>query len=194
MVVVRKEEQRWVAARVRWEAEPLATFSDVAIWLGFSKQAVSKHAQQFGWRRTTDMPTLIARAHAKADEQTVGAMEQDAGASQAHALQVVAPGHAFEQLSRPENSAEPAHEHADKNTSDSAIAARAELLTRHRREWGAVRSVTYAAIKSKDLMEARTAKTVAEAVKTIQDGERKAWGLDAGDDGPVKVTVVRGGT
>lgn len=72
--------------------------------------------------------------------------------------------------------------------------ARAELLTRHRREWGAVRNLAYTAMKSKgDLTDARRAKTAAEAIKTIQDGERKAWGLDSGDDGPVKVVVQRGG-
>lgn len=57
-----------------------------------------------------------------------------------------------------------------------------------------MRNLAYLAIKEKDLTKARTAKTAAEAVKTIQDGERKAWGLDSGDDDkPVKVVVERRG-
>lgn len=194
MAEVRKEAQQWVLARARWEAEPQMTFSDVAVLLGISKQAVAKHAQRFGWRQRLDMPTLIAKAHAKADKETVRTMERDADTSHAETPQVVAPGPIFAGLSRPIIPADASPEEAHQITSAAAIDARAELLTRHRREWGAVRNLAYTAIKSKDLMEARTAKTVAEAVKTLQDGERKAWGLDSGDEGPVKVTVVRGGT
>lgn len=194
MAEERKEAQQWVLARARWEAEPQLTFSDVAVLLGISKQAVAKHAQRFGWRQRLDMPTLIAKAHAKADEETVGTMAHDADGSHAETPQVVAPRPISPALSRPVLPADAPPEQAHQITSDAAIDARAELLTRHRREWGAVRNLAYTAIKSKDLMEARTAKTVAEAVKTLQDGERKAWGLDSGDDGPVKVTVIRGGT
>ncbi|MGT2509758.1 hypothetical protein [Cupriavidus basilensis] len=186
---VRKETQQWVLARARWEAEPQMTFSDVALLLGISKQAVAKHAQQFDWRRRLDMPTIAARAHEKADR----AIEQDADRSQPQAPQVVAPSPVFAKLSRHEIPADATLEQARKISQDAAIDERVELLTRHRREWGAVRNLAYAAIKSKDLMEARTAKTVAEAIKTLQDGERKAWGLDSGEEGPVKVTVVRGG-
>ncbi|MCY0856872.1 hypothetical protein [Cupriavidus sp. D39] len=193
MAEVRKEGQQWVLARARWEAEPQMTFSDVAVLVGVSKQAVSKHAKRCGWHKHLDMPTLVAKAHAKADEQTVRTIEQDAGGSQAEARQVVAPSMFFAGLSRPALPADASHEQARQITTDAAVDARAELLTRHRREWGAVRNLAYDSIKSKDLDKARTAKTAAEAVKTIQDGERKAWGLDSGDEGPVKVTVVRGG-
>jgi hypothetical protein len=190
----KKEVQQWVLARARWEAEPQMTFSDVAVLLGFSKQAVAKHAKRCGWHKRLDMPTLVAKAHAKADEATVGTMEHDADGSQPQTPQVVAPGHIFPGLSCPALPADAAPEQARQITADAAVDARAELLTRHRREWGAVRNLAYTAIKSKDLLEARTAKTVAEAVKTLQDGERKAWGLESGDEGPVKVTVVRGAT
>lgn len=190
----KKEAQQWVLARARWEAEPQMTFSDVAVLLGISKQAVAKHAQRFGWRQRLDMPTLIAKAHAKADEEIVRSMERDADASHAETPRVVAPGPVFAGLSRPVLPADAPPKQAHQITSAAAIDARAELLTRHRREWGAVRNLAYDAIKSKDLDKARTAKTAAEAVKTIQDSERKAWGLDSGDDGPVKVTVIRGGT
>ncbi|MFJ1253838.1 hypothetical protein [Cupriavidus sp. CuC1] len=190
----RKVAQQWVLARARWEAEPLATFSDVAVWLGISKQGVQKHARLHGWRKRLDMPTLAARAHLKADEQTVGTMGQDADGSQTEAPQVVAPGPVFPGLSRPAIPADVTLAQARKIAGDAAVDERAELLTRHRREWGAVRNLAYAAIKSKDLIQARTAKTIAEAVKTIQDGERKSWGLDSGDEGPVKVVVVRGGS
>lgn len=188
MAQVRKEAQRWVLARARWEAEPQMTFSDVAVHLGFSKQAVAKHAQQFGWRRRLDMPTIAARAHEKADR----AIEQDSCESRVQAPQVVASGPVLARLSHHEIPADATLEQARKISQEAAIDERVELLTRHRREWGAVRSLAYASIKSKDLIEARTAKTVAEAVKTLQDGERKAWGLDAGDEGPVKVIVQRG--
>lgn len=187
----KKEPQRWILARARWEAEPQATFSDVAGWLGISKQGVQKHAKSFGWQKRLDMQTLATRAHLKADAQCDGTIEQDAGDGQPQALQVVAPGTFSSGLSKPSIPTDATLEQARQISEDAAVDERVELLARHRREWNAVRKLTYAAIETGDLTDARMAKTTAEAVKTVQDGERKAWGLDSGDERPAKVIVER---
>ena len=71
--------------------------------------------------------------------------------------------------------------------------ARAQILTRHRQEWPAVRAQLYKAIKSTDYDQARTVKAAAEAMKVVQDGERKAWGIDAGgdDNKPTRIVIER---
>ena len=183
------EGAKWIEARARWEAEPKLTYGDLAESLGISKQAVSQHAKKWGWAKRLDMPTIAARAHEKADR----AIEQNPVGSSESESDVYARANFSPSVVRAPLSADATPEEAHQVAADAAVDARAELLTRHRREWTVVRNLAYLAIKEKDLTRARTAKTAAEAVKTIQDGERKAWGLDTGDDGPVKVVVQRGG-
>lgn len=190
----KKEPQRWILARARWEAEPQATFSDVAGWLGISKQGVQKHAKLYGWQKRLDMQTLATKAHLKADAQCVEAMEQDADDGPMQAPRVVAPAPVSSRLSNPSIPTDATLDQARQISDDAAVDERVEVLARHRREWSAVRALAYTAIKERDLTKARTAKTAAEAVKTIQDGERKAWGLDSGDERPVRVIVERLGT
>jgi hypothetical protein len=73
---------------------------------------------------------------------------------------------------------------------EAAVQRRAEVLTTHRKEWVAVRTLAYASIKSKDSEAARHVKTVAESLKIVQEGERKAWGLDTEEKKPPAVTVT----
>ncbi len=190
MAEVKREGDKWLEARARWEADPKLTFGDLAESLGVSKQAASQHAKKYGWAKRLDMPAIAARAHERADR----AIEQDSVGSSANAADVYAPRPFSSPAGvRPAISPDASPDEAAQAAADAAVDARAELLTRHRREWGAVRNLAYAAIKEKDLTRARTAKTAAEAVKVIQDGERKAWGLDSGEEGPVKVIVERRG-
>lgn len=75
---------------------------------------------------------------------------------------------------------------------DAEATRRAEVGKRHRDEWSAARALSYGAMKSKDFEAAKLAKISAETLKIIQEGERKAWGLDpAGTAPPVTVVVER---
>lgn len=71
----------------------------------------------------------------------------------------------------------------------TAVDLRATVLDRHRKEWNAPRQISYEAIKEKNFDRMKQAKITAETLKIIQDGERKAWGIDSGPGGE-KVTVV----
>ena len=65
------------------------------------------------------------------------------------------------------------------------------MLERHRKEVDAPRKLVYQAIQSGDLEKAKLAKTVAETLRIAQELERKAWGLDAGENaGGDKVIVI----
>lgn len=187
----KSENAHWSASRARWEAEPHCTFADIGETMGISKQAVAKHAKDYGWIKRLDREALAARAHRLADqhlaEQTPAAREIPA----ACAPSVVAENQKTIQLSPTTESPVATPEEAALLAEEAAVAARAELLTRHRREWSAARNLLYAAIKSKDYTEAKTAKTSAEAMKVVQEGERRAWGLDSGDEGKQTIVIER---
>lgn len=71
-----------------------------------------------------------------------------------------------------------------------------EVLERHRREWAAPRGLSAEALRlresnpSKAFERAKMAKITAETLKLVQDGERKAYGIDAGVDLPAGSVVV----
>jgi|GEM_PF-944284 hypothetical protein len=74
-------------------------------------------------------------------------------------------------------------------STEVATELRAKVLDRHRKEWNAPRTISYEAIKERSFDKAKLAKITSETLKLIQDGERKAWGIDAGGDN-TNVTVV----
>lgn len=70
------------------------------------------------------------------------------------------------------------------------------LLQRHRMEWAAPRAMSAEAVRmrntdpTKSFERAKLAKITAETLKLVQDGERKAHGIDAGDVPPGSVVVI----
>ncbi len=99
---------------------------------------------------------------------------------------------------------EKAHVKADRRTVDLqdvpngkpeevAVDLRARVLERHRKEWDGVRQRVYEALRKDDFEKAKLGKISAESIRIIQDGERKAWGLDvpAEQSGEVRVVVER---
>lgn len=66
-------------------------------------------------------------------------------------------------------------------TESESVDLRADVIEKHRDEWGDHRRLfTLQDMLGEDgLGVARVAKTAAEAIKIRQEGERKAWGLDA---------------
>ena len=71
-----------------------------------------------------------------------------------------------------------------------AVAERAAIISRHRREWSVSRGLVGVAVGKRDFDRAKLAKITSETLKIIQDGERKAWGLDAADPADKTVVVI----
>ncbi len=171
--------EQWAVARAQWEGDPSVTFGDIAENLGTSRQAVQLQSKRKGWQRRLALEELAVRAQEEADANVthfaprkpeseadvyVTTPEFQQRAPIARELPSVPVGLSSEQ--------------AVAAVTQQAVDKRAEVLTTHRKEWVAVRGVAYKALKSKDMVEAKVSKILAEAVKVLQDGERRAWGLD----------------
>ena len=65
----------------------------------------------------------------------------------------------------------------------TAVDLRAKLIDLHRNEWKAARRLVYAAMKEGEeavgFDKAKFAKITTESLRNIQEGERRAWSLDA---------------
>jgi hypothetical protein len=190
----------WAIARARWEGEPRCSYADLSDFLGISKQAIGKRALKDGWTKKVNMTLIAERAHAVADQNIAREAAQASerpglvddqpipGAStspSALAGDVVPQAIPHSKHATPEMLAQAVE--------DVAVDARAQILKRHRTEWVAPRNQIYKALKSGDTEQAKLAKLAAETLKLIQDGERKAWGLESGetDNGQVKIIIER---
>lgn len=149
------------ACRLMYETTPL-TLAEVAKEVGVSSRTVKRYATaDGGWRKVVS-PGLSRRAHEAADK--VRDAVADAPAERkAEALAAV--------------------------TETTAVDERAQLLAKHRRQWGIVDGLVAEAVRSRDLNAAKLADTVCRTIGNKQAGERKAWGLEA-CDGDQKITVV----
>lgn len=176
------DKDLWAKGRMLWEADPTMTFADAAKVIGVSRQIVARRGKEEGWTKLSDQDELNRRAYDKADK---AALTPTAAAAAAAV--------GGEGVDAPSPVAMPTdHESI---VAETATDLRANVITRHRKEWGVVRSMAYRAIQAQSFEQAKLAKISAEAVKIIQDGERKAWGLDAkeneGNTGAVKVVIER---
>lgn len=189
----------WAIARARWEGEPRCSYADLADFLGISKQAIGKRAIKEGWTKKLNLTAIAGRAHTAADRNVVreavdvpklpGAVDDQpppgATLPSSEAALGITP-HAIP------DSKNATPEMLARAVEDAAVDARAQILKRHRTEWVAPRNQVYKALKSTDIDQAKLAKLAAETLKLIQDGERKAWGLDAGDtEGQVRIVIER---
>ena len=153
------------AATALWEGDPNITKQQVAEEVGVPPRAVERWSHAEGWaKRQADMSE---RAHAAADNYK-------------GKLSELGPEITTEQQKQAETDA----------AEETAVQLRAQVLERHRREWNAPRKLSYDAVKAKNFDQMKMAKITAEALTLIQNGERKAWGIDSGPDGNQKVTVV----
>lgn len=58
---------QWAAARIKWEADPTVTFTELGKALGVSEAAVRQRAKSESWMKTGAMRGIVERAHIKAD-------------------------------------------------------------------------------------------------------------------------------
>jgi hypothetical protein len=184
-------KEQWTVARAIWESDPVVTFAEIAEDFGVTRQAVQLHARRHGWVKRLDKQTVSDLAHAAADSKLTGSPadgSKPAGSVVADTLE--------KRITRalPDLPLGASPEDAQKAAEAAAIDRRAEVLGTHRKELLAARTLLYGAIKSKVLDEAKQVKIAAEAMKIIQDAERKAWGLDSDEKGgrpQVQVIVHR---
>lgn len=74
---------------------------------------------------------------------------------------------------------------------EAAVDERAAVLSRHRSEWGILRSLIGEAVSSRDGARAKLAVDIGRALELTQKGECRAWGIiDAGESNQAAVTVV----
>jgi hypothetical protein len=86
-------------------------------------------------------------------------------------------------------SVDPAKKAAALDAAAEKVVAKVE---QHKTEWDAPRKNAYDAFESDDPAKMRMAKAFAETLKIIQDGERRAWGIDsaiAPKPAPIETTV-----
>lgn len=173
-------EEQWLAARMRWEADPTVSGADIARDLGVSRNAVNQRIKREEWKRVSDQKDLARRAYDRADEEAARQQREE------RARELVAAGREREAA---------AERARAEQTVEVAVDMRATILGRHRKELDGARNLVYEAIKGKDFDKAKLGKITAEALVIIQNGERKAWGLDSedkgGNGGEVKVVIER---
>lgn len=177
-MVKRKSKVDWERARTLWEADPKLSMAGLARLINVSKEAVSKRAKAEGWVKVSEneaaAKVVRQKAEVRADQRTADLAE----------------------TTPPVGDGTAPDEHPDapqtplQASVDTAVEARAKIIERHRREWDGARNRVYKALQGNDFDQAKLGKITAEALKIIQDGERKAWGLDAEPE--KKVTVLYG--
>ena len=165
-------DERWAAARALYEGTAGMTLKRVSEETGIPKATVEVRAKTEKWRKNyppANLGPISPLAQEAADKYQ--AKIDDAG---------------------PEVTAEQKSEAVLETVAEVAVDQRAQVLDRHRREWAAPRKLSYEAVQNRDFERAKLAKITAETLKLIQDGERKAWGLEGADpDQPVFV-IERG--
>ncbi|MCP6775021.1 hypothetical protein NL772_25970 [Klebsiella pneumoniae] len=153
------------ACRLMYETTPL-TIDEVAKEVGLSSRTVKRYSTADGGWRKLAAPGLSKRAHEAADKVAAS----------------------VENLS-PDATIERKREALAATAENVAIDERAQLLAKHRRQWGIVDGLVAEAVRSRDLNAAKLADTVCRTIGNKQAGERKAWGLEAGE-GDQKVHVI----
>ncbi len=141
------------------------TLGRLADALGIAKQSVHyrmKADEKKGnpWEKKQTLSDIAARAQRIADRQSAKVSDDpDAG------------------VREKKDAGEP----PPMPTADTPADQRADVIARHRREWAIIKGLSNEAIKGRDFERAKLAKITSETMKIWQDGERKAWGLDAID-------------
>lgn len=182
----------WEFARARWENEPKCSFADLASLLKITKQGVGKRARKEGWQKKANAADLTTKAHAAADARMASAQaNQGEGARGASADEDVVDAL---QNPRPVGVAEPGPDRlpASQVSEIASVTARADVIGRHRTEANAARAILYRSIKSADEGMAKKVKANVEALAKLQEMERKAWGIESGDEKPTVVVERRG--
>lgn len=191
MAAKRVSPQEWAVIRKHWEEDPALNYAQLAAQVGMTRQAIKQRADREGWQKSLQAVSIEQAAHSLVDERQAKVTEKSVdGETQASDVYVQKSGETMREAQKPEFTpvdlmATP--EQAAVTIHDSATQQRAALIDRQRKEWNNARALVYDAIRKRGskgaLEQARYAKTVCEALKILQDGERAAFALDAGGSG-----------
>jgi hypothetical protein len=164
----RMSKAQWEKIRQKWEDDP----RDGYVWiiseesLSVSRQAMAKRAKDEGWAKAMSLKSIVERAQKKADGPPAARTERKKPKKKVD-----------EKVDEVASSTFSAAE-----CNESSIDLRSAVIKTHRDEWKEHRAVfdldTMADAET-GLNMSRQAKTAAEVIKIRQEGERKAWGLDA---------------
>lgn len=170
-------EQQLAAARILYENTRGLTMAALAEKTGIAKRTLSRASREQGWAKKW-APSGVESSQAGQDVAVIAAHFEKKAEERANAPAPVEPTPVADTISEP---------------LPSELEA---LLQRHRREWAAPRAMSAEALKVRDsdpvraFEKAKLAKITAETLKLVQDGERKAHGLDVGVDVPKDRVVV----
>lgn len=185
-------DDRWRMARAYFEWDPRVTYSSLARELEVTRQRVAEKAKQEGWKRLGDDPAALARAaHVAAGGELPEPLQEESPPPIPPAPPPASdapPGNVMPKavLPGPGGKADYSVE-----AQEQAVATRAEVISRHRGEWRAVRGLLGEAVRARDFNKGKLAKVVADALTLTQNGERKAWGLDMAEPPPAGGATVR---
>jgi len=149
-----------VAARTMYETDPAMSKEKLAKHFGVSKGVIDRLSLDEGWNKAENVAVMSEAAQHLADR---------AG----NALQVIEGEATEEKVAEVQRDLSAEH----------GAQLRADVLSRHRKEWQIPRVLSQEAVRDRNFERAKLAKITAETLKIVQEGERKAWGLDQGESG-----------
>lgn len=188
--------KRYAMARARYETDPKETQAALARELGISRQALNQVVREQGWVKALDGGGLAQAANVAADRTVPEEVKDLLGPIPPHPTRAPRPEPAPDKLLPPATMPDMTPE-----ATALAVNARADVLGRHRREWGVVRGLLQEAVSKRDGERVKLALRSAQTLRLAQEGERKAWGLDMPEAPPpgapmqatVRVLVQREG-
>lgn len=165
---------QWLEARTLFESAERPSLEDIGRKIGVSHVAILKRSRKEQWQRAGEQVRINQSAIAKADAKVTS--DATSKVTDVTAKSRIASREQSEDL-------------------------RAEVLVRHRQEWGGARERIYAGLKahreatdrdSKALAfdDLKAAKISAEAMTLVQNGERKAYGMEDAASAPTQSVIV----
>jgi hypothetical protein len=149
----------WADCRAFWEGEQRPSSAQVALQFGVTRQSVNRRVRLEKWHRTS--PT----GRAPDDPNEPNAVE----------------GRVLPSLLLPKGPFIDAVADAPEELKQEARSQRTEIILRHREELMVCRSKIYTGLKDDNMVKVKLGKEAAMALKLIQEGERKSWGIDHDD-------------
>ncbi len=173
--IYRVEPERYAAARIIYETTPGITYARCAELTGISARSLEQQSKKDGgWNKNSLKPPKGMQAAAQEAADKYNGKVEKYGFNPTDAEKKEAIAQVSEEI---------------------GVDLRAQILDRHRREWGPIRALIYKNLRGgKFNEEVKLAKMSAEALNILQLAERKAWGLDKPNDTdkPPIVVIDRG--
>lgn len=194
-------DRRLKAARDLYEGTHGMTFNALVDITGFSKQVLRRQAKAEGWRKIvnkgeTDEALAAFDLFRKYREEQERLAAQASAAAEAEPVPDEDPQDPEAEQVTPETAQQNVSVQTASEVKAIADNALSEMLERHLREWMIPRSLSAEAVRNRRSDPARSfetaklAKITAETLQIVQNGERKAAGLDGKDQEKGHTVVI----